>query len=60
MECATNSGYCERCDECITLELWQEIYRAVSSVVDHTTLADLVDRYHARCAPQAAEAPATE
>ena len=60
VECATNSGYCERCDECITLELWQEIYRAVSSVVDHTTLADLVDRYHARCAPQAAEAPATE
>ena len=60
VECATNSGFCERCDECVTVELWQEIYRAVSSVVDHTTLADLVDRYHARCAPQAAEAPATE
>lgn len=48
VECATNAGFCERCDECVTLELWQEIYQAVSSVVDRTTLADLVARYHAK------------
>lgn len=47
VECATNAGYCQRCAECVTVELWQEIYRAVSQVVDHTTLADLVER--ARC-----------
>ena len=45
VECAINEGYCERCDECVTLELWQEIHRAVSQVVDGTTLADLVERY---------------
>ena len=56
VECATNSGYCERCNECVTVELWQEIYRAVSSVVDHTTLADLVERYRIRCTPQTAKA----
>lgn len=44
VECATDAAYCERCGECVTLELWQEIHRAVSQVVDNTTLADLVDR----------------
>ena len=44
VECATDAAYCERCGECVTLELWQEIHRAVSQVVDNTTLADLVAR----------------
>ncbi len=44
VECATDAEYCERCDQCVTVELWQEIHRAVSDVVDHTTLADLVER----------------
>lgn len=48
VECATDPLYCERCSECVTLELWQEIHRAVSSVVDHTTLADLVERAKAK------------
>jgi DNA-binding IscR family transcriptional regulator len=26
------------------VELWQDIHRAVSQVVDHTTLADLMER----------------
>ncbi len=44
VECATDTSYCERCGECVTVELWQEIHRAVSQVVDNTTLADLVER----------------
>lgn len=44
VECATDAAYCERCGKCVTLELWQEIHRAVSQVVDNTTLADLVAR----------------
>jgi len=44
VECATDDAYCDRCSECVTLELWQEIHRAVSQVVDGTTLADLVER----------------
>lgn len=47
VECATDQGYCDRCGECVTVELWQEIYRAVSQVVDNTTLADLVARQKA-------------
>ena len=44
VECATDEGFCERADQCVTLELWQEIHRAVAQVVDGTTLADLVER----------------
>ena len=44
VECATDEGYCERADQCVTLELWQEIHRAVAQVVDGTTLADLLER----------------
>lgn len=44
VECATDSEFCQRCNECVTLALWQEIHKAVSQVVDNTTLADLVDR----------------
>lgn len=44
VECATDADFCERCEECVTVELWQDIHRAVSQVVDGTTLADLMAR----------------
>jgi len=49
---------CARCKECVTLDLWEQVDQAISNVVDHVTLADLVDkqrRISARCA-----APSTE
>ena len=48
VECATDEGYCEHSCDCITVELWQEIHRAVSAVVDSTTLADLLERQRAK------------
>ncbi|MCR5793339.1 MAG: Rrf2 family transcriptional regulator [Lachnospiraceae bacterium] len=33
---------CERRDECVTLELWKRIDDAVSGVVDHITLEDML------------------
>ena len=44
VECATDAQFCHRCEECVTVALWQEIHKAVSQVVDNTTLADLVER----------------
>ncbi len=44
---------CARCRECVTLDLWEQVDMAISNVVDHVTLADLVDkqrRIDARCA----------
>lgn len=34
---------CDRQESCVTLILWKKINDAISSVVDHTTLQDLVD-----------------
>ena len=47
VECATDEGYCEHSCDCVTVELWQDIHRAVSAVVDGTTLADLMERQKA-------------
>lgn len=35
---------CARCKECVTLDLWEQVDQAISNVVDHVTLADLVDK----------------
>lgn len=56
VECATDAEFCERCDQCVTVELWQEIHRAVSQVVDGTTLADLVERQLSKLADLSAPA----
>lgn len=44
VSCVDGSGCCERAEQCVTLEVWQQIQAAVSGVVDHITLADLVER----------------
>ena len=44
VECATDQNFCERCCDCVTVELWQDIHRAVSAVVEGNTLASLLDR----------------
>ncbi|MCI8650574.1 MAG: Rrf2 family transcriptional regulator [Anaerotruncus sp.] len=36
---------CSRAEECVTLEVWQQVQHAVEGVVDRLTLADLVQRY---------------
>lgn len=39
---------CERCDDCITLELWKQLYSAINNVVDNITLADLIEKYNSK------------
>lgn len=36
---------CGKCRECVTLDLWEQVDRAIANVVDHVTLADLVDKH---------------
>ena len=38
-----NEVECDKREECVTVILWKKINDAVNSVVDHTTLQDLVD-----------------
>jgi Rrf2 family protein len=35
---------CSRSNGCVTKEVWQELYEAISSVVDRITLQNLVDK----------------
>jgi len=39
---------CPRCEKCVTLDVWKELSDAISNVVDHITLADLVERQRAK------------
>ena len=45
VSCAQDKLCCGRAEQCVTQEVWAEIAAAVSAVVDHITLADLVRRY---------------
>ena len=38
------SNSCAHCKECVTMDLWTQVDKAISNVVDHVTLADLVDK----------------
>ena len=51
VSCADTDDVCRcgRADRCVTVEIWREIQAAVSGVVDHMTLADLVRRYQEKC-----------
>ncbi len=46
VSCAEDPCCCGRAGQCVTVEVWEQILAAVSSVVDHITLADLVKRYY--------------
>ncbi len=49
VSCAEDPGSCPRSEQCVTLEVWEQIYAAVSNVVDNITLADLVKRQREKC-----------
>lgn len=46
VSCAEKKECCGRADRCVAQEVWEQIAEAVSGVVDHITLADLVKRFH--------------
>ena len=41
---------CPRRDKCVTLDVWKQLNDAISNVVDHITLADLVKKQQAKLA----------
>lgn len=43
VDCTEDGAYCQRVDECATSIVWKRLNDAVSGVIDHITLADLVD-----------------
>lgn len=39
---------CPRCEKCATLDLWKRLDEAISSVIDHITLADLAENQESK------------
>jgi DNA-binding IscR family transcriptional regulator len=39
---------CPRCEKCATLDLWRRLDEAISSVIDHITLADLAENQESK------------
>jgi len=49
VDCLDETNYeCNRKSNCVTREVYQELYDAISAVVDHITLQDLVNRQLAK------------
>ena len=43
VECLEDHDYCQRCADCTTRSLWQELQGAMMSVLKSKTLQDMVD-----------------
>lgn len=39
---------CPRCSQCLTLDVWQQLDAAISGVIDHITLADLLKKQNVK------------
>jgi len=47
--CLTASpNECPRAGDCITLPVWEGLYKAVTDYLDNITLQDILDSYHSR------------
>jgi Rrf2 family transcriptional regulator, cysteine metabolism repressor len=51
--CTLDHNACQRWTNCVTQEVWAQMYAASMHVLESTTLADLVARSEARCATSA-------
>ena len=48
VECINNPEVCNRSELCVTRDVWGELEKAMSGVLESTTLQDLVDRQRAK------------
>ncbi len=44
VECVNNPEACDRSELCVTRDVWSEIEKAMSGILESTTLQDLVER----------------
>lgn len=45
---ANNPNKCRRCNNCVTIDVWQQINDAVDQVIDNITLQDLLEKQQMR------------
>jgi Rrf2 family protein len=44
VECLEHTDFCTRCSDCATRLIWQDLYKALMSVLENTTLQDLAEK----------------
>lgn len=44
VECLKHAEFCPRCSDCATRQIWQELYQALMSLLETTTLKQLSER----------------
>jgi len=52
VDCVNDSKVCHRSASCVTRDIWSEMKRAMSQVLDSTTLQDLVERQKGKNGPK--------
>lgn len=45
VDCLDDDDLCDRAQECVTYEIWNDIQKAMYKILDSTTLADMIDRH---------------
>lgn len=51
VECVDSTGNCQRSEDCVTRDVWIELKQAIDTVLNSTTLQDLVERQKAKHKP---------
>ena len=51
VECVDDPKVCPRSDFCVTRDVWEEMKRAMTRVLESTTLQDLVERQREKAKP---------
>lgn len=54
VECVNNPNICIRSRFCVTRDIWRELKRAMSEVLESTTLQELVERQKKKTQPEEA------
>ncbi len=54
VECVDDVNYCDRAETCATREVWTELKKVMTGVLESTTLRELVDRQREMVQPEAA------
>jgi len=52
VECVNNPGICPRSELCATRDIWDELKKAMTGVLESTTLRDLVERQMRKDRPE--------
>ena len=54
VECVNNPNVCIRSGFCVTRDIWSELKKAMSEILESTTLQDLVERQKKKAQPEEA------